>query len=138
MRVVAESHVKFIESAERDFRTEEDSPQDVPPAAPQPRPGVEERAPQKPSNLFEALASGSKPAAGPAETLPGINDILDRLSQGQRETLASQPQPQPRREANPPAPPASDGTASSEWNMDQFRRDLQNIVGNPNEPGNNR
>ena len=134
MRVVAESHVKFIESAERDFQSDDDV-RDVPAPAPAaPRPAIEDRPQPKSSNLFEALAAGSAPASS-AETLPGISDILDRLSQGQRETIAPPTPPQPRRESAPPAPAQND-SASSEWNMDQFRRDLQNIVGNPNEPGN--
>jgi cell division initiation protein len=137
MKVVAESHVKFIESAERDFQSEDDS--DVaPPAAAPARPAAEERpAPTKATNLFEALAAGSAPASKAGDALPGISDILDRLSQGQRETLESQAPP--RRESAPPMPPRNDNVPpapdgpSSEWNMDQFRRDLQNIVGNPNE-----
>ena len=148
MRVVAESHVKFIESAERDFHSDEDLPQDIAPAAPAPAPPVAPRVDPAPapraSNLFETLA-GSTQAA---EALPGITDILDRLSQGQRDTLAAtppQPQPQPRENlaAAPrrdpiPAPPGpGDPGAASEWNMDQFRRDLQNIVGNPQD-GNTR
>ena len=136
MRVVAESHVKFIDSAERDFRSDEDLPQEP---APAPRPAAEPAPPK--SNLFDALAGNTQ--AG--ETLPGISDILDRLSQGQRETLASAPQPRetlstppaPRRDAIPAPPGPGDPTASSEWNMEQFRRDLQNIVGNPQD-GNSR
>jgi cell division initiation protein len=135
MRVVAESHVKFIESAERDFHSDDDLPQETAPApfVAQPRPA--EPAPAKATNLFETLA-GSAP---PSETLPGISDILDRLSQGQRETLASSPQPRetlppaPRRDTIPAPPGPGDPTASSEWNMEQFRRDLQNIVGNPQD-----
>lgn len=141
MRVVAESHVKFIDSAERDFRSDEDLPQETAPApapAAAPRP-AEPAAPK--SNLFDALAGNTQ--AG--ETLPGISDILDRLSQGQRETLASAPQPRetlstppaPRRDPIPAPPGPGDPTASSEWNMEQFRRDLQNIVGNPQD-GNSR
>ena len=136
MKVVAESHVKFIESADRDFRADEDVPHPEPAApAPAPRPAVEEGIPQKTSNLFEALASGTAPDRAPGEALPGISDILDRLSQTQRDQGprdAAAPAP-PRRE-NPPAP--NEPSPSSEWNMDQFRRDLQNIVGNPHEgPG---
>lgn len=135
MRVVAESHVKFLDSAERDFRSDEDLPQEIAPAA-APRPA--EPAPAK-ANLFETLAGNTQ--AG--ETLPGISDILERLSQGQRETLASSPQPRetiapaPRRDTIPAPPGPGDPTASSEWNMEQFRRDLQNIVGNPQD-GNSR
>ena len=136
MRVVAESHVKFIDSAERDFHSDEDLPQDTAPAAP--APAAAPRAEEKPaprSNLFDTLA-GSTQAA---EALPGISDILDRLSQGQRETLAAAPQPRenlaaaPRRDPIPAPPGPGDPSASSEWNMDQFRRDLQNIVGNPQD-----
>jgi cell division initiation protein len=136
MRVVAESHVKFIESAERDFHSDDDLPPDIAPAAPA-APRVEEK-PAPRSNLFDALA-GSTQAA---EALPGISDILDRLSQGQREALASTPQAAqprenipapPRREPIPAPPGPGDPSASSEWNMDQFRRDLQNIVGNPQD-----
>jgi len=131
MRVVAESHVKFLDSAERDFRSDEDLPAETAPIT-APRPA--EPAPAKVNNLFETLAS-----APASETLPGISDILDRLSQGQRETLASVPQPRenlaapPRRDPIPAPPGPGDPTASSEWNMEQFRRDLQNIVGNPQD-----
>jgi cell division initiation protein len=131
MKVVAESHVKFIESAERDFRVDE---QDLPHETAAPAPVTEEK-PQKATNLFEALASSQPQSA--TDALPGISDILDRLSQGQRETI-SPPQP-PRREPGPrheATPPAPDGPPSSEWNMEQFRRDLQNIVGNPEGPNN--
>src|SRR5262245_5221130 len=143
MRVVAESHVKFLDSAERDFQSDNDDlPKDTAPAsAPAAAPRAAEPPPAK-ANLFDTLAGNTQPA----ETLPGISDILDRLSQGQRETLAAQPQAQPREtlpQAAPrrdpiPAPPGpGDPTASSEWNMEQFRRDLQNIVGNPQD-GNSR
>ncbi len=136
MRVVAESHVKFIESAERDFRSDEDLPRESAPApAPVAAPRPAEVAPPK-SNLFDTLA-GNAPAG---ETLPGISDILDRLSQGQRETLAAtqpreivSPAPTPGRDPIPAPPGPGDPTASSEWNMEQFRRDLQNIVGNPQD-----
>lgn len=131
MRVVAESHVKFLDSAERDFRSDEDLPQEPAPAA---APRQAEPAPSK-ANLFDTLAGNAQAS----ETLPGISDILDRLSQGQRETLASSPQPRetlapaPRRDPIPAPPGPGDPTASSEWNMEQFRRDLQNIVGNPQD-----
>jgi cell division initiation protein len=120
MKVVAESHVKFIESAELDFHSDDDVPQSVP----APRPLTEEKAPARTTTLFEAIAS----AGQTGEALPGISDILDRLSQGQRDTLAATPTP--RKETAPaPAEPAP----APEWNMDQFRRDLQNIVGNPQD-----
>jgi cell division initiation protein len=151
MRVVAESHVKFLESAERDFHADDtDLPADLAaPAAPAPAAApssVEERP--RPANLFEALASASpiapaapasRPPAGPAapqpptEVLPGISDILERLTQSQREAMAPAP---PRREPvtpPPPAPAAPETAPAAEWNMDQFRRDLQNIVGTPHE-----
>jgi cell division initiation protein len=125
MRVVAESHVKFIDSAERDFISDEDLPKDLAPPAPAPAQRVaEERPAAKATNLFETLAGSAAPSG---EALPGISDILDRLSQGQRDALASTP---PRRE---PAPAPPEPTPASEWNMDQFRRDLQNIVGNPQD-----
>jgi len=122
MKVVAESHVKFIESAENDFRSDEDLPREAAPAPVSP-PRVEEKPQPKAANLFETIAGTATPAT---DVLPGISDILDRLSQGQRETLA----PTPRREPTPvdPAP-----VPASEWNMEQFRRDLQNIVGNPQD-----
>ncbi len=125
MKVVAESHLKFLESAEHDFHADADLPQDVIAAAP--KSGAEERAPQKPANLFEALASSSPAQPAATDPLPGIGDILDRLSQGHREATTSAP---PRRDAAPPAP---DGPPAAEWNMDQFRRDLQNIVGSPKD-----
>jgi cell division initiation protein len=147
MKVVAESHVKFIESAERDFQSDEDVPGEVSrPAAPAVPRAAEDAPAKKTSNLFDTLAAGSSPASGAGDVLPGISDILDRLSQGQRETMESTAPPRndnaaiplrndnatttPRREN---VPSAADGAPSSEWNMDQFRRDLQNIVGNPNE-----
>lgn len=135
MKVVAESHVKFIESAERDFTSDEDLAHDTMAPAPAPAARVVEEKTPRSASLFETLAA-SAPAS---ETLPGISDILDRLSQGQRETLASGQReplaPAPHREPAPaPAPsPVPEGAPTSEWNMDQFRRDLQNIVGNPQD-----
>jgi cell division initiation protein len=127
MRVVAESHVKFIDSAERDFRADEDLPPDTAPAAPEPRTAEEAKPVPKATNLFETLI-GSTPTA---DAVPGISDILDRLAQGQRDTLASTPRREPA-----PAPAPAETAPASEWNMDQFRRDLQNIVGNPQDgPG---
>jgi cell division initiation protein len=122
MRVVAESHVKFIESAERDFRSDDDVPGEV--APPAPKMVIEEPAPQRTTNLFETLAASN--AAPANDALPGISDILDRLSQGQRDTLSAAPKPAP-------ATPAAAEPSASEWNMDQFRRDLQNIVGHPQD-----
>jgi hypothetical protein len=108
MRVVAESHVKFIESAERDFRSDEDLPADLP----APRPVAEEKSPpQKATNLFEALASSSpQPPAPGTDPLPGISDILDRLSQGQRETLSSAPTGAAQALPAPDGPPRRKGT----------------------------
>jgi cell division initiation protein len=126
IKVVAESHVKFIESAERDFQSEDDAKAEI---IEKPRAEREPPAPARPSSLFEALSS---PPAG-ADSLPGISEILDRLSQGQREVLESTrihddiPAP-------PPAPPRPEAPATgSDWTMEQFRRDLQNIVGRPAE-----
>ena len=131
MKVVAESHVKFIESAERDFRTEDDAVPDAPeaprtardvlPAAPGP-------APVRSASLFETVSS----APGVGETVAGIGEILDRLSQEQREVYESAPGAEPAPPVVPPAPPRPEvAPAQAEWNMDQFRRDLQNIVGRP-------
>lgn len=137
MRVVAESHVKFIESAERDFRAEDDvhtepaEPRAERMSAPVPPPAP--AAPVRPANLFETIATG----APETETIPGIGEILDRLSQGQRETLESSPaapQDAPAAPVPPAAPrPAGPASTQPEWNMEQFRRDLQNIVGRPGD-----
>ncbi|HET6349555.1 MAG TPA: DivIVA domain-containing protein [Candidatus Krumholzibacteria bacterium] len=127
MRVVAESHVKFIESAERDFRSDDDEPRDAAAPATAPRPAIEEKTQPRSANLFETLASGS---AHPGESLSGISDILDRLSQGQREAMSPAPRTEP---AAPKPAPEPDSASTSEWNMEQFRRDLQNIVGNPHD-----
>ena len=128
MKVVAESHVKFIESAERDFRAEDDASGDVveKPRAERSAPAAAQTAaPARGTNLFEALSS----APVENDPVPGIGEILDRLSQSQRDALeATQkidgvaPVPPARPDASAPQP---------EWNMDQFRQDLQNIVGRP-------
>jgi len=126
MKVVAESHVKFIESAERDFRAEDDVPAEAP-LSPRidrnvlPTPEAAPRA----ASLFEPTTAG----AG-SDPIPGISDILERLSQGQRDALAAT---QPIEPVAPPAAARSDAQTSSEWNMDQIRRDLQNIVGHPHD-----
>jgi cell division initiation protein len=146
MKVVAESHVKFIESASRDFQVEdrasaeeaEPAPEVRRPAAPLPTRTTglfdaggsgPDTLPQRTSSIFEERVSDS----APTESLPGFGEILDRLSQGQRDVLQSgagvpsgeEPAPAPR--ASMPKGPHGDG-AESEWNMDQFRRDLQNIA----------
>jgi cell division initiation protein len=145
MRVVAESHVKFIESAGRDFQAEDRASADESRADTEYEP--RRPAPPRSSGLFESSGVGpdtlpqrtssifeEKPsAAAPTEALPGFGEILERLSQGQRDVLqggASEPS-----DSDADAPrtaPTSDApireTAESEWNMDQFRRDLQNIA----------
>jgi hypothetical protein len=86
--------------------------------------------PQRTSSIFE-----EKPSDTPTESLPGFGEILDRLSQGQRDVLQSGSAPSssessagaPRGSAAPSDGPLS-GSGESEWNMDQFRRDLQNIA----------
>ncbi len=142
MKVVAESHVKFIDSASRDFQAEDRAAGEETRPAPEARPRP--AAPSRASGLFEANASNpdtlpqrtssifeERPSDGaPTESLPGLGEILDRLSQGQRDVLqsgagdASTSEP-----ASTPAPrPATGEIPESEWNMDQFRRDLQNIA----------
>jgi len=126
MKVVAESHVKFIESAERDFRAEDEVPAEAP-ASPridrEPFP-VPEATPRA-ASLFEAVPPGPG-----TDVIPGINDILERLSQGQRDAMAATQKIEP---VPPPAAPRPDAQTSTEWNMDQIRRDLQNIVGHPHD-----
>lgn len=139
MKVVAESHVKFIESASRDFQAEDRAAgEDT-----RPEPRAASPAPARNTGLFNAANADTLPQRtssifeervdeAPAETLPGFGEILDRLSQGQRDVLqsgagvpsAADPAAPPR-----PADPAAGREAGeSEWNMDQFRRDLQNIA----------
>ncbi|HXV14317.1 MAG TPA: hypothetical protein VEC56_08935, partial [Candidatus Krumholzibacteria bacterium] len=88
--------------------------------------------PQRTSSIFEEKTS----EGAPTEALPGLGEILDRLSQGQRDVLqsnagvpaSSDPVATPARPAAS-TPGSSIGDApESEWNMDQFRRDLQNIA----------
>lgn len=137
MKVVAESHVKFIESAARDFQTEDHA------AGEEPRPVERRSAPARNTGLFEA--PGANPDtlpqrtssifeektsdATPTESLPGFGEILDRLSQSQRDVLQSGAGVPGESDAATPSPenPLA-GTGESEWNMDQFRRDLQNIA----------
>jgi cell division initiation protein len=145
MKVVAESHVKFIESAARDFHAEdraaaeEDREEREKPPEPRAQRGTRstglfeaagaDTLPQRTSSIFEEKAS-----AAPGDSLPVFGEILDRLSQGQRDVLESS-RPNDATPAGPSAPPrpvpAKDSLADevvSEWNMDQFRRDLQNIA----------
>jgi cell division initiation protein len=139
MKVVAESHVKFIESAERDFRFEDraalDGHERAPERVERPAPEASIPAPApRPANLFEA-----SPTSAPAgDTLPALGEILDRLSQGQREVMESSRKADPS-SAAPTVPlprPEPAAPESPEWNMDQFRRDLQNIAtGRPLDPG---
>lgn len=137
MKVVAESHVKFIESAARDFQAEdraagEDTrPSESRGTAPSRAAGLfgasnPETLPQRTSSIFEERVDGD----AAAETLPGFGEILDRLSQGQRDVLQSGAGVPPADAAAAPRPaePVAGEAAESEWNMDQFRRDLQNIA----------
>ncbi len=137
MKVVAESHVKFIESASRDFQAEdraagEDTRPEPRAAAPARNTGLfnapnADTLPQRTSSIFEERVDDT-----PAESLPGFGEILDRLSQGQRDVLqsgAGVPSNADAAAAPRPAEPAPAREAGeSEWNMDQFRRDLQNIA----------
>ena len=140
MKVVADSHVKFIESAARDFQAEDRAAgEDARPS--EPRGASPTRAaglfgasnpdtlPQRTSSIFEERADRDD---APAETMPGFGEILDRLSQGQRDVLqsgAGVPSNADGAAAPRPAEPAPGREAGeSEWNMDQFRRDLQNIA----------
>lgn len=152
MKVVAESHVKFIESASHDFQVEDRASFEEGRAAR----GSDERArhadpraasapgttrtsglfdgpagpdtlPQRTSSIFE-----EKPAT-PTDTVPGFGEILDQLSQGQRDVLQSSGDAAPKAAPVPAPRPASAENplaegGESEWNMDQFRRDLQNIA----------
>ncbi len=136
MKVVAESHVKFIESAARDFHAEDHAAGDEPPSPEVRRPAP----PARNTGLFEAPASGPDTlpqrtssifeekvsSEAPTESLPGFGEILDRLSQGQRDVLQSDAGEADDEAARPDRPLA--GSPESEWNMDQFRRDLQNIA----------
>jgi cell division initiation protein len=136
MKVVAESHVKFIESASRDFHAEDHAAGDDA-RAPEPRSQPSQSRgsnlfganpdtlPQRTSSIFEERADGDTPA----ESLPGFGEILDRLSQGQRDVLQSGAGvPAPDDAASAPRPAEAGQPGESEWNMDQFRRDLQNIA----------
>jgi cell division initiation protein len=144
MKVVAESHVKFIESAWRDFQIEdravaEDNrePRAKPetPPAKQRTTGLFEGAPSGPETIPQRTSSifEEKPSDETPEAVPGLGEILDRLSQSQRAVLESTSgsaadAPAPRAPGAAPTPGAVSNDAESEWNMDQFRRDLQNIA----------
>lgn len=137
MKVVAESHVKFIEAAERDHRMEDDTPE-VP--APKPSPAQAPRV----SNLFESRprpaaperpAPPPKPAAPEARPEPadkeGLGDILDRLSQSQRDVLESSttqspPIATPTESDEPVTAPGE--TAEPQWNIEQIKRDLEKMA----------
>jgi len=138
MKVVAESHVRFIETAEQDYRAEDDSVPDVAPArkAPSPPPPV-----KKPATLFEPKPAPIPSPPSPAsrdesvDSSDGLGDILERLSRSQRDTLESSteadapapPAPRPREpESRRPAPTAS--PSGAEWNMDKIRRDLERMA----------
>jgi cell division initiation protein len=157
MKVVAESHVKFIESAENDFRAEDEATPEEPRRA-APRPASPAPAP-RPKSLFERQqAAAPKPApqkTAPApdvravsdsdnEEIGGIGDILDRLSQSQRDTLAPQPleteasfSPEHTPASIPPRSPEPvlhAEPSESEWNIEQIRRDLQRLASAPRPP----
>ena len=124
MKVVAESHVKFIESAEQDFSAEDRAMRESTPAE-RPAPAVEPPTPARTTNLFDAVGVAD------TEVIPGLGDILDKLSQSQRDMMETTQ----KVDATPrPAPPAP-APADEVWNMEQFRRDLQNIsAGRPLDP----
>ena len=152
MKVIAESHVKFIESASYDFQVEDraaiddsrsargsderakrDEPRGAAPAATRASGLFDGGAgpdtlPQRTSSIFEEKPS----SATPTEAVPGLGEILDQLSQGQRDVLQPGGDTAPKTAASqaprsgPAEHPLADG--ESEWNMDQFRRDLQNIA----------
>lgn len=149
MKVVAESHVKFIESAEDDFRAEDDANPEEPRRAPA-RPAAPAMSAPRPKTLFERprpVAPAPRPAPEPSdsdgESIAGIGDILERLSQSQRETRAPQPlerEPTFTPEHTPASiPPRSPepvvgGPSESEWNIEQIRRDLQRLAATPRPP----
>jgi hypothetical protein len=176
MKVVAESHVKFIESAEGDFRAEDDAATSERRTATPARPAAPAETP-RPKTLFEkpkAPAPAPEPAPAPRAAAPprpappaapakptepaatardaesdndeiaGIGDILERLSQSQRETLSPQPletestfAPEHTPASIPPrSPEPVDHTDSSEseWNIEQIRRDLQRLASGQRRP----
>ncbi len=165
MKVVAESHVKFIESAERDFRAEDDvlpseeqrpaSRPAAPASAPKTRTLFEKpQAPQDAAPPRPAAPARPAPAAAPApapapkadgapgataladEQVAGIGEILERLSQSQRETLSPEPldtepafKPEHRPASIPPRSPEPVAQAeAAEWDIEQIRRDLQRLA----------
>ena len=148
MKVVAESHVKFIESASHDFQVEDrasgdearsvrgsdergkrDESRGVAPAATRSSGLFDggtgpDTLPQRTSSIFEEK---------PGEVTPteALGEILDQLTQGQRDALQSGGDAAPKTAAaQSPRPGSAEHAADgeSEWNMDQFRRDLQNIA----------
>jgi len=126
MKVVAESHVKFIESAEREFVDEDRAARE--PAA------SAERAQSVPAPAARTTNLFDDSAVADTEVIPGLGDILDKLSQSQRDMMETTQKidavPAPPRPAAP-TPAATDEV----WNMEQFRRDLQNIsAGRPLDP----
>jgi cell division initiation protein len=146
MKVVAESHVKFIEAAEREQRAEDN---EIPDVKPNVRPAPAPAPSPRPSSLFESRPAPSaparpaplarpKPQAAPspsadAEPLDGLGDILDRLSQSQRDMLeSSTTQSPPIATPTEPEVHEADETVShaseSEWNIEQIRRDLQKMA----------
>ncbi len=136
MKVVAESHVKFIETAERDSRAEDES---IPDVSPLQKPGPRPAAPKKPATLFEpkqAPIPSPTPMPSPREEshdpADGLGDILERLSRSQRDTLESPsvtpPPPAAPREPEGPRPSASASPSEAEWNMDKIRRDLERMA----------
>lgn len=150
MKVVAESHVKFIESAENDFRAEDEATPEEPrraaprtaSPAPAPRPKTlferREAAPQRPAPEVRAASDSDN------EKIGGIGDILERLSQSQRDTLAPQPleteasfSPEHTPASIPPRSPEPvlhTESSESEWNIEQIRRDLQRLASAPRPP----
>ena len=160
MKVVAESHVKFIESAEHDYRAEDDATpaerrtaapgRPAPPPPPAPRPKTLFEKPRVPAPAPDRRpAPPSAPEASAAEDtdndqIAGIGDILERLSQSQRETLAPQPldsepaySPEHKPASIPPRSPepvSHSDPPESEWNIEQIRRDLQRLASAPRPP----
>lgn len=168
MRVVAESHVKFIEAAEGEFRAEDDSIPAVDteraaprPAAPAPKPKTlfEKPAPVRSAEPKPRPAAPAAPApkappapepptatleddASDTDQIAGIGDILERLSQSQRETLAPQPletesgfAPEHKPASIPPrSPEPVHEPSESEWNIEQIRRDLQRLSSTQRPP----
>jgi cell division initiation protein len=167
MKVVAESHVKFIESAENDFRAEDEALPAEPqrpaarPAAPAPRPKTlfekpraaqpdaapaprQAPAPRPAAEQRPRQAPAPQPGASDSEQIAGIGDILERLSQSQRDTIAAEPletepsfTPEHKPASIPPRSPepiVHSEQSESEWNIEQIRRDLQRLASAPRPP----